>query len=235
MNTNSSANMQQTIRPAKTGGGYLFLPRNLSRGAFLKWLRRTHAWIGIWGAALGLLFGFSGILLNHRDILKIPLPKIEQQEIQLALPEPKPTDPNALAAWLATTLNVDTSHARIRREMPKPVIWNDVSYQQPALWQINLRNPKRSLQAEYWQGNAFVTVKQGEANFWSLLSNLHKGVGMGIGWVLLADTLGGGMMLLSLTGILLWSGLHGKRLAAAGLGLGSLSLAVFFSLQAIAG
>ena len=42
------------------------------RGIFLKWLRKTHAWIGLWGAALGLLFGITGILQNHRSILKIP-------------------------------------------------------------------------------------------------------------------------------------------------------------------
>ena len=91
------------------------------------------------------------------------------------------------------------------------------------------------LSAEYWEGNAFVTVKQGDANLLTMLNNLHKGTGMGIGWVLLVDTLGGGLILLALTGSLLWTRLHGSRLAAVGLGLGSMSLAVFFTLQAISG
>ncbi|MDB5932854.1 MAG: peptidase [Massilia sp.] len=42
------------------------------RATFLKWLRKMHGWIGLWGATLGLLFGSSGILLNHRAVLKIP-------------------------------------------------------------------------------------------------------------------------------------------------------------------
>ena len=36
------------------------------RATFVKWLRKVHGWIGLWGAALGLLFGTTGFLLNHR-------------------------------------------------------------------------------------------------------------------------------------------------------------------------
>jgi hypothetical protein len=221
------------VRNHKPSGGYLFLPRRLSRGAFLKWLRRTHAWIGLWGAALGLLFGLTGILMNHREIMKIPLGKMEQKEIQLPLPVPRPADPKAMAIWLGQTLDIDTGHARIRREPGKTVIWNGNEVRQPSSWQIAVRSPGHSLQAEYWEGNAFVSVKQGEANLPAMLNNLHKGAGMGVGWVLLADTLAGGLIVLSLTGTLLWTRLHGRRLAAAGLALGSLSLAIGFAWQAL--
>ena len=62
----------------------------------------------------------------------------------------------------------------------------------------------------------------------AFITRLHKGVGMGVGWVLLADTLAGGLVFLSLTGLLLWTKLHGSRLTMAGLGLTSLGLAAFF-------
>ena len=221
-------------KSTKTNGGYLFLPKSLARGAFLKWLRRTHAWLGLWGATLGLLFGFTGILLNHRDVMKIPLGKIEQQEIQLVLPEPHPLDPKALAVWLGESLKIDAELAKIRREAPKIVTWNNTSYQQPGYWQITFRNPKRNLQAEYWEGNAFVSVKKAESSFLQTLTNLHKGSGMSVAWVLLVDSFAGGLIVLSLTGTLLWTRLHGNRLAAVGLGLGCLSLAIGFALQAIA-
>lgn len=165
--------------------------------------------------------------------MKIPIGKMEQKEIQLALPEPRPTDPKAMAAWLGESLHIDTAEAKIRREPGKTVTWNDGPIQQPPFWQINVRNPKRMMSAEYWEGNAFVSIKQGEGNLLQVLTNLHKGTGMGVGWVLLADTLAGGLILLSMTGILLWTGLHGKRIAAVGLGLGSLSLGVYLALQAI--
>ena len=66
--------------------GYLFLPQSMKRGRFLVWLRRTHAWIGLWGAALGLLFGTSGILLNHRNEMKIPLASQHETRQILAPP-----------------------------------------------------------------------------------------------------------------------------------------------------
>lgn len=217
---------------AKSSGGYLFLPVRLARGTFLKWLRRTHAWLGLWGAAMGFLFGISGILLNHHAVMKIPAAKTEQTEIQLSLPGPLPADANALAAILTEMLQTDFSHARVMAEPARSLTWNGVNVEQPARWQLSVRGLRHSVQAEYWQGNAFVTVKQGEANGFAMLSNLHKGVGMGVGWVLLADTLAGAIVLLSLSGTLLWTRLHGTRLVAAGLGMGSLSLAVWFAWQA---
>jgi hypothetical protein len=220
-------------RNRKPNGGYLFLPRRLSRGAFLKWLRRTHAWIGLWGAMLGLLFGVTGILLNHRTVMKIPAAKLEQQQIQLTLPDPRPATPEALAEWLGQQLRFEPQSARIMREPGNSVIWNGNEVRQPPRWQISVRSPQRFLQAEYWQGNAFVTVKRGEGNLFSVLINLHKGAGMGVGWVLLTDTLAGGLIVLSLTGTLLWTRLHGRRLAAAGLALGPLSLAMGFAWQAL--
>jgi uncharacterized protein len=218
----------------RSSSGYLFLPAPLSRGAFLKWLRRTHAWLGLWGAALGLLFGATGILLNHRELMKIPVPRMEQKEVQLALPDPRPADAKALAQWLEGPLGIAMERARISQEPARPVIWNGVTIQQPAHWQVTVGSPKRFVHADYWQGNGFLTVKSGEANALSLLTNLHKGVGMGVGWVLLADSLAGALMLLSLTGVLLWTGLHGRRILAAGLGFGSLGLGLWQAFLAMA-
>lgn len=217
----------------KPSGGYLFLPRRLARGAFLKWLRRTHAWIGLWGAALGLLFGTTGILLNHHEKMKISAARMEQSVVQLPLPEPRPAGPEALALWLAEALRFAPDEARIRQEPSKTVIWSGVEVRQPARWQIAVRAPQRFVQAEYWEGNAFVTVKRSEANFFALLNNLHRGAGLGVGWILLADTPAGGLIVLSLTGVLLWTRLHGSRLAAAGLALGSLGLGFWFVWQAL--
>lgn len=53
-----------------------------------------------------------------------------------------------------------------------------------ALAEVTLRTPRESGQAEYWPGNRSVTVKRGTGNLFVLLTNLHKGVGMGIGWAL---------------------------------------------------
>ena len=60
-----------------------------------------------------------------------------------------------------------------------------------------------------------VNVRRSESNFFAMLNNLHKGVGMGVGWVLLADTMAGSILLLSITGVILWTQLNRRRLAGA--------------------
>jgi hypothetical protein len=200
---------------------------------WLKWLRRLHAWIGLWGAALGLLFGVSGILLNHRAIMKIPAAQMEQSQVELALPTPLPTDAKALALWLQTQLSIDREPSKITTEPAKTVTWSGQSFQQPSQWRVDFNSPKQSVNAEYWVGNTFVSIKRQDANVFAFITRLHKGVGMGTAWILLADTLAGGLVFLSLTGLLLWTKLHGPRLVMAGLGLTSLGLAIFVVLNSL--
>jgi hypothetical protein len=117
--------------------------------------------------------------------------------------------------------------------LAQTVVWNGEVVRQPQLWKIFFASPQRAFHAEYWAGNAFVTVKRQDPNLFSLLTRLHMGNGVNAAWVLLADTLAGGLVVLALSGILLWSRLHGTRLAAAGLGLGSLGLMIWFAWQAM--
>ncbi|MGZ5008146.1 MAG: PepSY-associated TM helix domain-containing protein [Methylobacter sp.] len=200
---------------------------------WLKWLRRIHAWIGLWGAALGLLFGISGILLNHRMIMKIPAVKMEQSQIELALPTPLPADAEALASWLQGQLNIDRKPHKISIEPAKTVTWSGQAIQQPGQWRIDFQSPRQSVSAEYWLGNTYVSVKRQDANAFAFITRLHKGIGLGTAWVLLADSLAGGLAFLSLTGLLLWTKLHGSRLVMAGLGLSSLGLAGFVVLNSL--
>ncbi len=203
------------------------------RFQWLKWLRRLHAWVGLWGAALGLLFGVSGILLNHRAIMKIPAAHMEQSQVELALPAPLPVDAKDLAKWLQAQLSIDREPNRINTEPSKIVTWGGQNFQQPGQWRVDFHSPQHSVNAEYWVGNTFVSIKHQDANVFAFITRLHKGVGMGTAWVLLADTLAGGLVFLSLTGLLLWTKLHGSRLTMAGLGLTSLGLAVFVALNSL--
>ncbi|MGH8505841.1 MAG: PepSY-associated TM helix domain-containing protein [Stenotrophobium sp.] len=194
------------------------------RIAAIRWLRRMHGWIGLWGATLGLLFGSSGILLNHRALLKIPAAQAQVSTVQLSLPQPAPASAAAMAEWLRGTLQLGHANLKLREEPPHTLAWGDKALSQPGHWQMSLATPRINVQADWWVGNGFVTVKRGENNFWATLTNLHKGVGMGVGWVLLVDTLAGSIILLSLSGVLLWTQLNRKRLLGVGIGLVSLGL-----------
>lgn len=200
------------------------------RALLLKWLRKTHGWIGLWGAVLGLLFGGTGILLNHRSVLKIPAAQVQESSVQMALPQPAPANPKAMAAWLSGSLGIAREASRVKADPAKPVAWGDKALSQPERWSGAFTGPQNGVQFEYWVGNSFVTLKRNENNVFATLSNLHKGTGMGIGWILLVDTLAGSIILLSLTGVLLWALMSKKRLVGTAIGSVSLLATLLFAL-----
>ncbi len=197
--------------------GYLFLSQSMKRGRFLVWLRRTHAWMGLWGAALGLLFGVSGILLNHRNEMKIPLAKQHESRQTLTPPVSSLQSPETFEAWLRTEFKLPDAKSRVQKKPGGPAPWGGGQIEQPENWRITLTTPNLSINAEYWKGDSQTHIEQKEANAWATLANFHKGSGMSNIWILLTDTLAGGLLVLAITGTLLWSRLHGPRLLAAGL------------------
>lgn len=204
-----------------------------TRQKFLRWLRRTHAWVGLWGAMLGLLFGATGILLNHRHTMQLSLAQMEASHVELALPVAGLPDAAALAIWLQQELVIHHEPFKVTSEPAKIVTWGGKPVAQPALWKVDFHNPQRSIVAEYRVGNHFVSVNRQDANAFAFLTRLHKGVGMSVGWILLADSLGGGLILLSITGILLWSEMRRSRLILAGLTGTSLVLVCLLTLQSV--
>lgn len=197
-------------------------PAPSRRAIVVKWLRKMHGWIGLWGAVLGLLFGSTGILLNHRAVLRIPAVQAQESTVQVPLPSPAPSSPQAMALWLKRSLKLQPEPGRVRLDAPRPVAWGDKSLIQPARWSASFTSPTGNVQAEYWVGNNYVTVKRADNNFFATLTNLHKGVGMSVGWILLVDTLAGSIILLSLSGVALWALTNRRRYV--GIIIGTLSL-----------
>ena len=222
---------------ADAGATVLASDRINRRLAFVRWVRRTHGWFGLWGAILGLLMGFSGIWLNHRNVLKLELPGQQQINAQLELPDPRPATIDALAAWLQQTLKLDGPANTMRVDRSRPVAWTERdadrgaeragerrSLMQPERWTVNFGGPNRIIQAEYWVGNKSLGVRTTENGFVATLTNLHKGVGMPVPWILLIDTLAGSLMFLSISGAILWWETHRRR--RVGLAIFGVSVAV---------
>jgi hypothetical protein len=187
------------------------------RLAFVRWVRRMHGWFGLWGALLGLLMGFSGIWLNHRSVLKLPLPDQRQINAQLALPEPRPATIEAMAAWLQQALKFERGPSLMKVDRTRPVAWSEKGGEgrplmQPERWTLAFGGPDRLIQVEYWAGNRSVGVRTTENGFIAMLTNLHKGVGMPVPWILLIDSLAGCLIFLSVSGAILWWETHRRRL-----------------------
>jgi hypothetical protein len=80
---------------------------------------------------------------------------------------------------------------------------------------------------EYTLGANTVKATKAEQNLAGLIKNMHKGTGLNWPWVLFIDTMAGGLVAMALTGALLWSRLHGPRLAALAIMLASAGLGLF--------
>ena len=190
-------------RPASKGS---------TRSRFLKWLRRIHGWLGLWGAIAGLLFGLTGIFQNHRSVMRIPLPPPARSSVQLAVPPEARESPKAMAAWLRQTLKLNHPPVRMSREPAQTVAWGDEAVRQPEHWQIRFAGPDNLLDAEYWAGSSEGKVTRVAHNIIGVIENLHRSNGMSPVWILLADSFGGAMIILSITGVILWSELNKRRL-----------------------
>lgn len=244
MNTSGEDTIEKTTaetssesKPAvkkRRKSNYLFLPYKFSRGNFLKWLRKTHAWLGLWGAFLGIMFGVTGILLNHRGTWKIPASKTEKTEMKLEIPEEVQGSSESFTTWLKDHLKVP-EHWResMRVSKSEEITWGGKSVTQPERWRVSFSAPHMAYSATYWSGDTYATVTRFDRNIFAILNRLHMASGMGIAWILLADSIAGSFIILSLTGILLWTRLHGRRLLAAGLALTSLLTAIIIVVTAV--
>lgn len=196
------------------------------RTALVQWIRKTHGWIGLWGAILGLIFGTAGVWLNHRAVLKLPMAQ-QRLNAQLSLPDPAPANAKEMATWLQTALGQSGPPNSMRVEPSKPVGWaekgkhasasapedapREPALMQPERWVFNYGGPDAIVQAEYWRGNRSVGVTTTSNGFVATLANLHKGVGMPVAWILLVDTLAGSLIFLSVSGVALWMLTHRRR------------------------
>ncbi|MET0178893.1 MAG: PepSY-associated TM helix domain-containing protein [Novosphingobium sp.] len=210
--------------------GLLFLPRGWQRAHALRWLKRVHAWTGLWGALLFLLLGTSGFLLNHRDVLKIDTGEpVEVSAMDIAVPAGSIKDEKALGRWAQAEFGLTTEPRPPRgggggegrggkRFMGK-------ERPEAKAWELSFNHPNGRLTVEHVPGSASVAVRQASPNLLGFLKNLHKGSGVGAAWVLFMDTIAGALLAMALTGFLLWSHLHGPRLAAGAIVAVSVGLA----------
>lgn len=205
--------------------------KHTQRANTIRLLRKIHGWLGLWGALLGLLFGVSGFLLNHRSVMKIPASKMEESEIQLAMPTPAPGNAKEFTRFIQSELNIHHDPVKPKGDRggkpARDAKFMDKSVKQPETFKVDFQMPQARIQAEYVAGNQFATVKREDANVWSFITRMHKGVGANTAWVLIADTIAGALLVLSITGVLLWTKMRGSRIAMVTLIGGSAILTIW--------
>src|SRR5476649_2881891 len=84
-----------------------------------------------------------------------------------------------------------------------------------------------------WKGGNFVNVERRDQGLISTLEGMHRSEGAGIGWILFADSIGGSLILLSLTGVLLWTELTRRKTIGASIFAVSLVPMIVLAMQSV--
>ncbi|MCG7488448.1 PepSY-associated TM helix domain-containing protein [Vibrio sp. Of14-4] len=181
-----------------------------------KWLRRIHAWTGIVLIPLMLLYGITGLWLQHRSTLKIPGPKTEMINQTLNLDNPfnsthefKSFSRNQYLDWF------DDTEVIVKESISLPTKSGSISI--PPVWSLSKVGLNGSLRVYYVPETLVVRVKQQDPNFWAFMNRLHRGMGTGISWQFFGDLAALSLILFSLTGLFMWTKLHGTSRAGVAL------------------
>ena len=192
-----------------------------------RWIRQLHLWIGAWGALAAILYGFTGLVMNHR-FGEGAWPQGDSHDtgrVALAIPTEARATPEQLSLWLRDHQQLDAQV--IRKGGPgsgdgKPA----------PKWTLSGGTAGTSWALEYAPGSSHATLKRSEHSPLAAVNRLHKAVGGGAFWILLADSFAIGMLLLGLSGIWMWA--RGRSARDMLFSVMGLSTAVFAAVLGLA-
>ncbi len=173
-----------------------------------RWMRQLHLWIGAWGAIAALLFGLTGLILNHRiGDNAWPQGKTEPvRKERIAVPAEMQASPEAMSTWLRQTQGLDADMIR----KPRPGGGEGGRPEGPAKWNFSGGSARNGWSAEYVVGGGNVDVKWSTSTPLAVFNKLHKGIG-GTWWRVLSDSYAIAMILLALTGLWMWARGRGAK------------------------
>jgi hypothetical protein len=160
-------------------------------------MRQLHLWVGAWGAIAAILYGLTGLVMNHR-FGDAAWPQGDSREVgrtSLMVPAPARASPEALSTWLREKHGLD---AQVIRK-PGP------DAKGPPKWTLGGGTARASWSVEYAPGDTAASLKRSEHTVLAALNRLHKAVGGGGAWVWLADSFALAMILLGISGVWMWA------------------------------
>jgi hypothetical protein len=165
-----------------------------------RWMRQLHLWLGAWGALAAILYGLTGLVMNHRFGTGA-WPQGDSEETartSLPIPPEARTSPETLSLWLQRTQALE---AQVIRKGAPGGGHGAASLR----WTLSGGTASDSWVLEYAPGSGTGEVRRSTHAPLAAFNRLHKGVGGGWAWLLLADSFAIGMTLLGLSGLWMWA------------------------------
>jgi uncharacterized protein len=171
----------------------------LTSASLHRWIRQLHLWIGAWGALAAVLYGSTGLIMSHR-FGDSAWPQGDSEELDkraLTVPVEARSSAEALSLWLEKSEGLDAQMIR----KPSP----DEPAKGPPRWTLSGGTASNSWSLDYKIGGDTAELKRSQHSTLAALTRLHKAVSGGSGWRLLSDSFAIGMILLGVSGLLLWA------------------------------
>lgn len=164
-------------------------------------VRQVHLWIGAWGALAAVLYGSTGLFMNHRFGAQAWTQgeSVEAGRTEVQVPAAARVDAESLSLWLRNARHLD---AQVIRKSGPP---GGGTTNEPGKWTLSGGTARSSWSLEYAPGSKAAQLKQARHDALAGIMRLHKNVGGGIGWRLLSDSFAIGMLLLGISGLWMWA------------------------------
>src|SRR4051812_27706619 len=162
---------------------------------------------------------------NHRGIMKLPQgDTTEVSSVELEVPESARQTREEMRAWLHDVQHVDVEIQRARGGGPNA----GGPGGRPKRWIFNGGNARIVTKVKYVEDPPTATVHKSESSPLAILNRLHKGVGGGIPWILLTDSFAVAMVLLGISGIILWA--RGRTVAQMAFSIVGVAIVVLLAI-----
>jgi hypothetical protein len=182
---------------------------------FKKWARLLHLYISMFGLLTVLFFAVTGFMLNHEEWFGFAEPRLT--ELEGDLPVALLEEPDQLAIV-----------ERLRKDFQATGALDSFDIDED---QLNLvfRSPGRRTEALISRSDGHAEVTLETHGFAGRLVELHRGTEAGPGWRLVIDISAILMLVISMTGLILWLLVPRWRpLGLAGLAVCALACALVY-------
>lgn len=175
------------------------------RSPMHRWVRQVHLWIGAWGAIAAIVYGFTGLVMNHRfgDNAWPQGSSAPSGSLMLEVPAAAQATPEALTGWLSDAHGLSTQRVRKAEVGGGELAGKPIAPREK--WTLTGGTARQAWSLDYVPGNATAEVKQERHTALAAFNRLHKAYGGGGAWIVLADSFAIGMLLLGLSGIWMWA------------------------------
>ena len=195
-----------------------FMPGAWQTPTFLKWLRRTHAWMGLGGAVAGVLFSITTLFMEYDDF-GLNDEVVPNTVMEFAVPKSALASYDDFRAYAREQVGARRSGGPPRNFTPSD---------DPLDYRVRFNSPGDAIDVQFQAGDAVAQATRTNRSFIDTLNRLHRAEGGPLGWRILSDAYTGALVVLALTGVLMWSRLHGHRLLGIGLFCGMFVFSLYF-------